>query len=322
MNYQVIIASNDLIRCIISCNMDDLTNIFDFTTIQSEADFRELCATYSDADAESRLKNIAFVGARDAEIGVQHKPDSKRLTAALVYMLQSGFAFDEDFEIDIINFQDKRDFLNEQKPYDAVFISLIRNQRGDENPNHKPPNYSVFSSKLSNTILGNWHNTASMVSPHHSPDAWLKRARQAGAKVIVTFGTQNDEIGTDMFCCPDLSGDTRPYIMQTGARVSNAFPNDTERTDLSEAQFVNVDPYTPLIDSPHISSAVTVDVLEALEAEGIEDVPLNGLGFCIDQNFLRNNLRGFNSNTFLGQQAVKVCEDKPESFLGTSVENE
>lgn len=300
--------------------MNDFTNNFDFTTIQNEADFRRLCATYSDTNTESCLQNIAFVGAHDAEIGVQHKPDSRRLTAALVYMLQSGFIFDKDFEIDIINFQDKRDFLTEQKPYDVVFISLIRNQRGDENPNYKPPNYSVFSSKLNETILGNWQQTASMVSPHHAPDAWLKRARQARAKVIVTFGTQNDEIGTDMFCCPDLSGDTRPYIMQTGARVSNAFPHDNEITDPNESQLVNVAPYTPLIDSPEISPAVTADVLAALEAEGAQDVPLQGLGFCVDQNFLRRNLRDFNRDTFLGQQAVNFCEDNPENSLGTTAE--
>lgn len=145
-----------------------------------------------------RLRDIAAVGALDAEIG-GYGVDSQRLTATLHYLLDSGFLIDPDFKIDVINFRDNRNFLIEDKPTDLIYVGYIirHHDRLMDSFEFSP----APAPRDTNTLI-------CMLSRRHDAPHWGDRARQSGAKMIFAYGG-SVEINAGMFCDPLMVED--PY---------------------------------------------------------------------------------------------------------------
>lgn len=138
-----------------------------------------------------RIKTIAAVGAYDGQIG-GIGTDSRRLTGIMSYLLQSGVAIDPSFEIDVINFRERRNFLDEDKKADLLFIAFILACSKNTIPYHTGLNKEA-----------RYHDYRSVfglaLSPKHTPDTWRERILACDAKMIATFGGVS-EIGTHILC--------------------------------------------------------------------------------------------------------------------------
>lgn len=144
------------------------------------------------------MRNIAAVGALDAEIG-GYGVDSQRLSATLNYLLDSGFLIDPDFTIDIVNFRDNRNFLTEDKAADLIYIGYIIREQGRFIDCYEFN--SAAAPRDTNTLI-------CMLSRRHDAPHWGARARQSGAKMIFAYGG-SVEINAGMFCNPLMVED--PY---------------------------------------------------------------------------------------------------------------
>ena len=134
----------------------------------------EACARYPDLP---RLKTIAAVGAYDAEIGGDGK-DSMRLTNVMDYALRSGFLIDPDFEIDIVNFREGRDFLFEDKPVDLVFVSYII-----------AGSYSFLPEfRKGQALITDQVSLCDIISRRNDKIEWAHHIDDIGAKLIATYG--------------------------------------------------------------------------------------------------------------------------------------
>lgn len=154
----------------------------------NEQTFRKLCEEACTKFPDlPRLKFIAAVGVYDAEIGGPEK-DSVRLTQALDYSLKSGFLIDPDFEIDVINFREGRDFLVEEKPADLVFVSYIISGGYSYLPNFRPE-APLVDDELKLMV---------MVSRRNHPICWATHMEEIGAKLVITYGG-NIEVNTEPF---------------------------------------------------------------------------------------------------------------------------
>ncbi|MFA7276589.1 MAG: hypothetical protein WC043_07295 [Pseudobdellovibrionaceae bacterium] len=155
----------------------------------NETIFRERCRRACAAHPTlPHLRTIAAVGAYDAEIGGRGR-DSDRLTDALDYLLRSGFLIDPDFEIDIVNFREGRDFLFEDKQADLVFVSNIMSGR----PSCLPVFWKAQAGQLSEDQL------IITVSRRNEPAFWAHRIEEAKTKFVVTFGGEI-EVNAQTFC--------------------------------------------------------------------------------------------------------------------------
>ena len=142
----------------------------------NEENFRARCAAACARHPDlPRLKNIAAVGVYDAVIGGD-ETDSNRLTAALDYILRSGFLIDPDFVIDPINFREGRDFLFEDKPADLVFVSYIL--AGAQAPYFWANDTKKF----------NMDEISYTVSRRGCRGGWANHIDEIGAKMVVTYG--------------------------------------------------------------------------------------------------------------------------------------
>jgi hypothetical protein len=154
----------------------------------NEENFRARCAVACARHPDlPHLKSIAAVGAYDAEIGGDGK-DSIRLTNALDYALRSGFLIDPDFEIDIINFRDGRDFLFEDKPADLVFVAYILS-------GSYPflPKFWKGEPRVTDKV-----SLSDMISRRNDHVEWAHHIDEIGAKLIVTYGG-NIEVNAQTF---------------------------------------------------------------------------------------------------------------------------
>lgn len=155
---------------------------------QIETKLRQNCFSLCDKfNNLPRLKTIAFVGAYDAIIGGTHT-DSQRLTSVLQYLVGAGFPVDPDFDVDVVNFREGRDFLLEDKPADIVFVSYILSGVNPFLPKFRPGIRDCLSEV-------DW---CTVVSRKNHEVGWFDRIESAQAKLIVTYGG-NIEIQSQIF---------------------------------------------------------------------------------------------------------------------------
>lgn len=159
----------------------------------SDTMFREQCRALCDRHPDlPRLKNIAAVGAYDGVIG-GYGNDSFKLTKIAEYLQKSGFLFDPEFEIDVINFREGRDFLLEDKKADFVYVAyILRGRHGCD------LFWGLEELQRSPEWLVNLNHT---ISRRHTAYDWQDRIMSAGTKMVVTFGGQY-ELGADIFAGP------------------------------------------------------------------------------------------------------------------------
>lgn len=253
---------------------DNITSIFAGQSgALNEKALRQRCHELCDQfPGLPRLRTIAAVGAltepNDAGIVLSHR-DSMRMNLTLGYLLKSGFLIDPDFEIDAVNFREGRNFLDEDKPADLIYVAYIL--RDMDRFTKKFERYGVPEDEC---------ELIEMLSARHFPEEWTDRARQAGAKMIFTYGGR--------------------YEIHAGYFQDNGADQ----------------PYTVLIESPWDECAGGFDKGE-LKAQypdykGI-DVPLVGLGFSADENYLRATAPSINSTTCLGRMTNAVLHPEPQN---------
>ena len=138
------------------------------------------------------IKNIAAVGAFDGQFGGE-KRDSLALTTMMRYFDESGIAFDPDFEIDVVNFQDNRDFFVEDSPIDLLFVAFIMRER----VMRVTQSFNVSTQNVC-ASEDNINKLSVTFSPQHSESGWNVEAHKRGAKIILTHGG-NFEINTRCF---------------------------------------------------------------------------------------------------------------------------
>lgn len=158
-----------------------------------EAHMRSVCGKICEAMPEQqRLKTIAAIGAYDGQIGGEGI-DSRRLTQIMMYLLKSGVAIDPEFEIDVVNLREGRNFLMEQKQADLLYIAFILQETSRDTQYFRPEFRRRTESDDYRDFFG------LMVGKHHSPQAWRERIESTGAKVVATFGGDR-EVGTHTLC--------------------------------------------------------------------------------------------------------------------------
>jgi hypothetical protein len=234
-----------------------------------EKAFREYCNDVFGKLAEDQLiRNIGFVGAYNFEYGAEDK-DSQRLSKALDYMVKSGVPLSPDFDVDVVNLADKRDYLSEERQYDAVMISFILANQSRLTHIFNP---ACFQDIKEDTNKKNYLGTA--VSPNHFPEKWLERTRSANAKFVITYGSAC-EVSSSTFSPKYFQGNARPY----DCLIPTPMLNSCEilwKQDQSEAEtFINGKP---------------------------TDLPLAGLSYCADRQYL-SGINGYkHKNTTLAQK--------------------
>jgi len=239
-----------------------------------------------------RLKTISCVGAFEAEIGSEQR-DSVRLAHIIDYMLRSGFLIDPEFSLDVVNFADRRDFLEETNAADLLFISFIIREPVWNTPCYSHELYDRLGAKSQPPS-----RFGTMLSQHHEQKSWRERAQQAGAKMIVTYGGIF-EIGTPTFCKmrPQSRWDPEqkpPYVA------------------LIESPAVQVGPYA-LGDKPgeYDLDTKALPRLKQLYNDQAADVPLPWLGFCAAPAYVAAAVPGLQPVTRLGQSGAQAHRAQP-----------
>lgn len=250
-------------------------DIFNGVALYNEAQARRLCDKICKAyPGQPRLKTIAAVGAYDAEIGGK-TADSKRLTGVMTYLLQSGCLIDPDFDIDVVNFRQKRDFLNEDKQADLVFISFIlaRHVRGSR----------LYDETRMNDLVeeADWRSYYGLtLSPQHQAEAWQRRIESCAAKMVVTYGG-SDEIGTQTLCVDGNRDALLPVIPTPPLRV-RGFIGDKKSWDSGFGEGAD---------------------LKLLYNNTANDLPMPWLGFAAAADYLKVAASGLSPATSLGRHA-------------------
>lgn len=262
--------------------MTQFRDDFNKVALLDETQARALCAKLCAANPEApRLKKIASVGAYDAVIGGPGV-DSRRLTAVMTYLLQSGVMIDPDFEIDIINFRQNRDFLREDTRADLVFVSFIlsRHMTG----------VMMYDRKLNDVAEKSEDYRFAYgvaLSEFHNLHAWRERIEQSGAKIIATYGGK-DEIGTH-----NLRGDDNKHRIKTLI----------ETPQFSMAYHAHVIPNDKNVGGFELE---TNKGLAFLYNGAANDLPMPWLGFAARADYLRQAAcsgSGFSNTTVLGRTA-------------------
>lgn len=244
---------------------------------QAESAFRGHCAAFCRQYPDvPRLRRIAAVGVFDADI-LDQPPDfvesgvsgvdSVRFTHLTRYLLASGFAVDPDFTVDQYNFRNRADFLESDRPYDLLFVSYI--------PAYMLPGLESCMATF-NRETG-WDEAARgpmghVLSPRHSPDGWLRQARQAGVVLVASYGGAS-EVGTHFFAA--------------------SYP------------FAKTPSYQRLSNTPNIECYRNVQP----QLEDGNDIPCHGwFGFCADKAYLSGIAPALSDTTHLGRQALKAAQ--------------
>lgn len=249
-----------------------------------DADFRKVCDELCTAQPEQpRLKTIAAVGAYDATIGGKGV-DSRRLTGVVTYLLQSGILIDPAFDIDVVNFREKRDFLIEDKSADLVFISLILAQHIFRATYY----YSERLNELAAQRRDYRYIFGTALSTENSATAWKKRIQGAGAKVVATFGGK-DEIGTHTLAANINDVSLLTLIKTPDAHM--ALHVDKEDGDPDDGGF----------------ELRTKTELSRLYNLAAYDLPMPWLGFAAAPAYLGQVKNGLSDKTVLGVNARRIA---------------
>lgn len=133
-------------------------------------------------DISTEIKKIALVGAVPGFANDPHSKDAKFVLPVLDYLEKSGMLAAHDVDMDVINFADKRNFLDEHQAYDAVFICHIPNGRNLSWTRNSFNQYSAWTKTHDIKALAN------TIDSQSSPARWAERIAQSGAKIVATVG--------------------------------------------------------------------------------------------------------------------------------------
>ncbi|PCH99073.1 MAG: hypothetical protein COB76_06505 [Alphaproteobacteria bacterium] len=133
---------------------------------------------------DETIRSIAVVGAFK---GFENDPecnDYKFVMPSLDYLRRSGFDISDTPDFDAINFEDQRNFLSEDKEYDAVMIAYIRNGRmlGHLRGADLPSEYEEGAHVQSRGTL------STTLDENHTPERYQERLAHSKAKLLLCNG--------------------------------------------------------------------------------------------------------------------------------------
>lgn len=259
--------------------MGKCLDFFKGVALSDETNARRQCERLcNDFPDLPRLKTIAAVGAYDAVIGGK-RADSRRLTGIMSYLMHSTILIDPNFSIDVVNFSNKRNFLEEDKKYDLVFISFILRQalRGT----------FVYGSRqkeeLSLRGLADFRGYYGVaLSKDHNDAAWQGRVSSCDAKVIATYGGAS-EIGTQVLC---------------DGQNDNGFVPLIDTPDKKVCHF-SARKWNKYLE-PDLESYASLTLLYNNAAN---DLPMPWLGFAAASGYLKTIAPYLSQETTLGRNA-------------------
>lgn len=168
--------------------------------------FRPLCQKSCDEvdPSISRLSHISAVGALMNHSGNLSTNDKRFLAHTIQNLLDAGVPISPDFEIDIINLKDNRDFLKETTPTDIIIscwvlnlpffmkpIEFMSNDEGrsfDEAPCLYSDGSKETQEDYEDRILCSRFGIKASFKAAFPVNSWHKRAVLSGAKIIATIG--------------------------------------------------------------------------------------------------------------------------------------
>lgn len=260
--------------------MTAATPEFNENSFVSEAQARALCARHAARHPDlPRLKTVAFVGAYDGVIGGPAR-DSRRLTGIMAYMLRSGFVIDPDFEIDVVNFRDGRDFLKEDKAADVTIVSFIlAEKRYRQTYDYGEHLNRVFDQKRwsLSSVFGR------ALSAEHSEQRWQDRLRQAGTQVAITYG--------------------RPLEVNTATLCGGS----SLLKSLIPTPPLPEEPYIKNPDPEHLDMESLIDIRAHYNDAGAGLPPTPWLGFAARGDYVKDMAAAMNPGTMLGRAALKLA---------------
>jgi hypothetical protein len=158
--------------------------------VATEEAFRASCARRC-ADPALKdlpvLRRVAAVGALGFTFGGATQ-DDRIIRNVLIHAHRAGLKISGDYEVDCVNFMQRRDFLKERWKYDIVAICFIIGFPKLERLNNP---LQIYESSASDVP----QNLGFMLSTDHSIGRWQERIRDSGARLVATYGGK-DEINT------------------------------------------------------------------------------------------------------------------------------
>lgn len=139
--------------------------------------------SFGKSSKQNVIRRIALVGGfADFRDDAEH-PDHKFVTMTNDYLNRSGMRIADDVDIDVVNFVNGREFLQEDKKYDAVYIAFI--PRGI-NMSHTRMSFNTYSEHSfdgtdTHAVRDKSRNT---IAPDNSPTKWVERIIASKAKII------------------------------------------------------------------------------------------------------------------------------------------
>ncbi len=254
---------------------------FNKVALVNETQARRLCEQRCTQNPDvPRLRHIATVGAYDGVIGGAGV-DSRRLTAVMAYLLQSGFMIDPDFQVDVVNFRQSRDFLREETKADMVFVSFIlasvlRNTLV----------YDVHLNAVAEQSQDYRHTYGIALSDRHNIEVWRRRIAQSGAEMVVTYGGK-DEIGTHNLCVTTINhakglDDIVPLIKTPQHQIALHARHVADDKDVGGFEMKTNTPISVLYNN------------------AANDLPMPWLGFAARVDYLKNAAPALSDKTTLG----------------------
>lgn len=169
---------------------------------------------------------------------------------ALDYLRRSGIDVSSKPDFDCVNFAQKRNFLDEDRQYDAVFIAHVPNGR---NLSWTRMEFQTYSTQ---TDVSNPTNLANTIDSKNSSDRWAQRITQSSAKAVLSVGSYIE-------------------VEQNYLSASDHFNSySTLITPINDASLITAGPI------------LECNAIEKIYGENL-DIPYQWLGISLHNNFRR-----------------------------------
>lgn len=258
-----------------------------FIMPKDEAALRELCRKSIDRDLKGfkPIEVIHGVGAHGALKLCGAGRDNQFVSSILTYWLRSGIPIDPNFDIRIFNYAvSPENYLDNTEQCDASFMCFLRGKNGSFEK-ARPHNADLEAKREKIIAETSWVEFEMrqlffhVVAPNHSQEKWQRRVEQSGARIVATYGGQN-EISTSWLATPNL---------------------------------------IPIIDTPNVDFNHETQVECAIDLYGYEtDIPCKWGGVMVRSDAV-NDLAGLvNDKTEMAHQIRSKSTMSPESLPALS----
>lgn len=157
------------------------------------------------ARRQGNLTTVKAVGATIDSDGYLSPRDASILWHSLTLLVRTGYNLTADFEIDVINLMQGRNYLDESRDADIHIMCYIYNPAAPQ----QEQQYIDDNQKLVRTaqkdplkFMGkDFHYV--QAGNHYETNIWALAAQRQSARIIITYGESTWEISTAEFSTPE-----------------------------------------------------------------------------------------------------------------------